>query len=168
MRVTDSWTPIPELQSLTRKLTPSSESSAAMAIPRWAYLIPRGACATNLGPGQINAGSLIWSALTTARGKPDSPLKILIVGTLAPAATGPGHFFFDLIDKGSVGDTHVTALRGKLDTWDSWATIRKANPLMSRYADSRKQLLKERDAARLDTRLRAEFLSYRLNLPITG
>ena len=117
------------------------------------------------GAWQINAGSLIWSALTTARGKPDSPLKILIVGTLAPSATGPGHFFYDLIDKGSVGDTHVTALRGNLESWDTWATIRKANPLMSRYADSRKQLLKERDAARLDTRLRAEFLSYRLNIP---
>ena len=117
------------------------------------------------GAWQINAGSLIWSALTTARGKPDSPLKILIVGTLAPLATGPGHFFYDLIDKGSVGDTHVTALRGHLDGWDSWSTIRKANPLMSRYADSRKRLLKERDAARLDGRLKAEFCSYRLNIP---
>ena len=117
------------------------------------------------GSWLINAGSLVWSALTTARGKPNSPLKILIVGTLAPLATGAGHFFYDLIDKGSVGDTHVTALRGDLETWDSWATIKKANPLMSRYADSRKQLLKERDAARLDSRLRAEFLSFRLNVP---
>ena len=118
-----------------------------------------------IGAWQINAGSLIWSALTTARGKPESPLKILVVGTLAPLATGPGHFFYDLVDKGSVGDIHVTALRGDLETWDQWRTIKKANPLMARYPESRKELLKERDAARMDSRLRAEFLSYRLNIP---
>ena len=30
----------------------------------------------------------MWDALTTARGKPGSPLKILLIGTLAPALSG--------------------------------------------------------------------------------
>ena len=117
------------------------------------------------GSWDINAGGLVWQALTTARGKPDSPLKILIVGTLAPLATGAGHFYYDLVDKGSVGDVHVTALRGNPTKWDSWPEIRRVNPLMSRYPESRKELLKERDAARLDGRLKAQFCSYRLNIP---
>ena len=42
------------------------------------------------GAWEINGGELVWDALTTARGKPGSPLKILLVGTLAPLATAPG------------------------------------------------------------------------------
>ena len=117
------------------------------------------------GSWDINSGGLVWQALTTARGKPDSPLKILIVGTLAPLATSPGHFYYDMVDSGSTGDIHVTALRGDPTKWDKWGEIKRVNPLMSRYPDSRKELLKERDAARLDGRLKASFLSYRLNIP---
>ena len=36
---------------------------------------------------------------------------------------------------------------------------------MARFAESRKTLLEERDAARRDARLKARFLSYRLNVP---
>ena len=36
---------------------------------------------------------------------------------------------------------------------------------MARFAESRKVLLDERDAARKDSRLRARFMSYRLNIP---
>ena len=36
---------------------------------------------------------------------------------------------------------------------------------MSRFPESRKTLLEERDAARRDTRLKSRFLSYRLNVP---
>ena len=51
------------------------------------------------------------------------------------------------------------------ETWDSWQTIRKANPLTAISPEFRKQLLEERDAARGDPRLKARFLSYRLNVP---
>ena len=54
---------------------------------------------------------------------------------------------------------------GDAKTWDKWATIRKANPLKAKYAESRAVLLEERDAARRDSRLKARYLSYRLNLP---
>ena len=101
----------------------------------------------------------------TARGKPESPLKILICGTLSPLATGAGHFWFDMVENGSTGDVHITSLRGDPDKWDKWSEIRRVNPLMARYPESRKELLKERDAARLDSRLKAQFLSYRMNQP---
>ena len=70
-----------------------------------------------------------------------------------------------MIRDGSGGRVHVTAYQGDPETWDQWPTIAKANPLMWKYPDSRRVLLQERDAARADTRLKARFLSFRLNLP---
>ena len=52
-----------------------------------------------------------------------------------------------------------------METWDKWATIQKANPLVSVDAGFRKTLLQERDDAKLDSRAKATFLSYRLNIP---
>ena len=117
------------------------------------------------GSWEINGGLLVWDALTTARGKPGSPLKILIVGTLAPLATGPGHWWFDLVHSESDESTFVMKMQGDAKTWDQWPTIRKANPLTNISPEFRKQLLKERDEARHDSRLKARFLSYRLNIP---
>ena len=48
---------------------------------------------------------------------------------------------------------------------DQWPEIRKTNPLTEISADFRKQLLRERNAARRDSRLKARFLSFRLNVP---
>ena len=77
----------------------------------------------------------------------------------------PGHWFYDMVDAGTQGSTYVQSLVGDADTWDRWATIRKVNPLKAKYAESRAVLLEERDQARADSRLKARFLSYRLNLP---
>ena len=59
----------------------------------------------------------------------------------------------------------MQAVQGDRETWDQWQTIRKANPLTAISPEFRKQLLEERDAARDDLRLKARFLSYRLNVP---
>ena len=59
----------------------------------------------------------------------------------------------------------VEFYQGEAETWDKWPTIRRANPLTAVSPEFRRQLLKERDAARGDSRLKARFLSYRLNLP---
>ena len=114
------------------------------------------------GSWEVNGGALMWDALTTARGKPGSPLRILAIGTLAPALAGWWH---DLIADGSGGSTFVQSLRGDPDKWDSWPEIRRCNPLVSAFADSRKVLMEERAQARRDSRLKARFLSYRLNVP---
>ena len=114
------------------------------------------------GAWAVNDGALMFDAISTSLGKPDSPLKALFLGTLAPA---PGGWWHDLIAKGSHHSTYVQAIQGDPETWDQWQTIRKANPLTAISPEFRKQLLEERDAARGDTRLKARFLSYRLNLP---
>ena len=86
----------------------------------------------------------MFDAISTSLGKPNSPLKALFIGTLAPAQGGWWH---DLIDRGSHHSTYVQAIQGDRETWDSWQTIRKANPLTAISPEFRKQLLEERDAA---------------------
>ena len=116
------------------------------------------------GAWEINGGALMWDALTTARGKPGSRLRIIIIGTLAPSGL-PGHWWHDLIADGSRGSTYVQALQGDAERWDQWPEIRRVNPLVEISADFRRKLLEERDEARRDSRLKARFLSYRLNVP---
>ena len=65
---------------------------------------------------------------------------------------------------GTKGRVHVQKFQGDLETWDQWPTIQKANPLVNVDAHTRKVILEERDLARTDSRLKARFLSYRLNL----
>ena len=138
----------------------SSNGKTAMGLVQ----VPMAIC-DEPGSWNLAGGQLMWDALTGAQGKPGSPLKILIIGTLAPAATGSGHWWWDLVHDGSHHSTYVMAMQGDLATWDSWATIRKANPLTAISKEFRAKLLEERDEARADTRLKARFLSYRLNLP---
>ena len=108
-------------------------------------------------------GTLMFDALETAQGKPDSDLRVIFIGTLAPATGG---WWPELVERGSHRGTYVQSIKGNPERWDVWwPEIRRCNPLMSLYPDSRKVLLEERDAARRDTRLKARFLSYRLNQP---
>ena len=67
--------------------------------------------------------------------------------------------------RGSHGSTHVQLLQGDVDKWDQWQEIRRVNPLVEVSTEFRKKLLQERDDARADTRLKARFMSYRLNVP---
>ena len=114
------------------------------------------------GAWEVNGGELMYDALVTAQGKPESALRLLFAGTLAPAQSGWWH---DLIENGSHGSTYVQALVGDRAKWDRWPEIKRVNPLMSVFPESRRKLLQERDAARQDTRLKARFMSYRLNAP---
>ena len=107
-------------------------------------------------------GTLMYDAITTALGKPNSPMRTVFIGTLAPSMSGWWH---DLVNDGSGDTTYVQALQGKVEAWDTWAEIRRCNPLTAISGDFRKRLLVERDAARVDSRLKARFLSYRLNRP---
>ena len=122
-------------------------------------------CLDEPGALEIVGGQMMADAIFTAQGKPGSPLKVVMIGTLSPLATRAGHWWFDLIHAGTTGTVHVQHYAGDLETWDNWHTIRKANPLMSTFPESRRVLLAERDAARKDTRKKASFISYRLNIP---
>ena len=114
------------------------------------------------GAWEVTGGQLLHDAITTAQGKPNSPLKVIYIGTLAPSTGGWWH---DLVNDGTHGSTYVQALRGDPEKWDQWPEIRRCNPLTAISPEFRKKLLEERDEARKDSRLKARFLSYRLNVP---
>ena len=114
------------------------------------------------GAWEVNGGQLLHDAIETAKGKPGSPLRAVYIGTLAPATSGWWH---DLVADGTHGSVYVQALQGDRERWDQWPEIRRCNPLTAVSADFRRKLLEERDPARADTRLKARFLSYRLNVP---
>ena len=114
------------------------------------------------GAWETNGGTLLHDAIETAKGKPGSPLRALYIGTLAPAVSGWWH---DMIADGGRGTTYVQALQGDPERWDQWPEIRRTNPLTAISADFRRKLLEERDKARADSRLKARFMSYRLNVP---
>ena len=99
-------------------------------------------------------------AITTAIGKPGSPMKVVFIGTLSPSLRGWWH---DLINDGSNGSTYVQSLQGDVEKWSTWSEIKRANPLTAISPEFRKRLRVERDAARLDSRLKGRFLSFRLN-----
>ena len=117
------------------------------------------------GAMDIAAGELLWDAMTTGQGKLNSPLKIIAVGTLGPFAVGPGHWWHDLVMGGSVGATHVELMQGNVEKWSDLREVYKANPIARISPDTRAKLREERDAAYLDSRLRARFFTYRLNQP---
>ena len=141
----------------TRLRVLSSNGKTAMGIVGTPLLV-----ADEPGSWETVGGTLMFDAISTAMGKPGSSLRAIFIGTLAPAVSGWWH---DLIADGSQGSTYVQALRGDAERWDSWPEIRRVNPLTAISADFRKKLLEERDAARSDSRLKARFLSYRLNVP---
>ena len=141
----------------TRLRVLSSSGKRAMGVvgaPLWVMDEP--------GSYETVGGELMWDAATTAQGKPGSPLRLVLIGTLAPATGGWWH---DLVQDGSRRSTYIQALQGDLKRWDQWPEIRRCNPLSNIDAKFRRKLLEERDDARRDSRLKARFSSYRLNVP---
>lgn len=114
------------------------------------------------GAYEVTGGTQVWDAVETALGKPGTRMRVMLIGVLAPEVDGWWH---ELIADGSGGNVHVTALQGDRKRWDQWPEIRRCNPLMALYPESRKVLLTERDKAARDSRLKARFLSYRMNRP---
>ena len=120
------------------------------------------AIADEPGAWETNGGLLMHDAIQTSMGKPNSPLRAVYIGTLAPATGGWWH---ELVRNGTAGSTYVQALQGDPEKWDRWPEIRRCNPLTAVSPAFRAKLLEERDAARGDSRLKARFLSFRLNCP---
>ena len=141
----------------TRLRVLSSNAKTAMGIVGCPLLV-----ADEPGAWETVGGARMHDAIQTAQGKPGSPLKVVYIGTLAPATSGWWH---DLIAAGSGGSTFVQSLTGDRDKWDRWPEIRRCNPLTAISPEFRAKLLEERDKARADTRLKARFLSFRLNVP---
>ena len=158
-RFTDSYTRLGCLHKASRTALRvlSSDGKRAMGIVNTPLLV-----ADEPGSWQTNGGGLMHDAISTAQGKPSSPLRVVYIGTIAPATGG---WWPQLIAKGTHGTTYVQSLQGEREKWDRWPEIRRCNPLTAISAPFRAKLRQERDAAQADERLRARFLSYRLNLP---
>ena len=108
-------------------------------------------------------GTALWHAVRTAQGKPGSPLKAILTGTLAPS--DPGSWWPVLVENGTAGSTWVGLLQGRADRWSHWREILRVNPLARDFPETAEVLREERDAAMADSRLAGAFKSFRLNLP---
>ena len=158
-RLSDSLTKVAIVHKPSRTVLQvrSSNAKGVLGLVNTPYVI-----CDEPGAWQTNEGQAMYNAITTSAGKPDSPLTTLLFGTISPAQAG---WWPDMIANGTNGSIYVQAAQGSRETWDKWSTIKAANPLMADYAESRKVLLQERDAAQEDSRLKALFLSDRLNVP---
>ena len=143
--------------SSTKLRVISSNGKSAMGIVNSRILV-----ADEPGSWEVNGGQLMADAIETAMGKPGSPLKAIFIGTLAPATSGWWH---QKIEDGSHGSTYVQALKGDPEKWDNLREVKRCNPLTAISPEFLAKLKEEREAAWRDTRLKARFLSYRLNLP---
>ncbi|MCY4385404.1 MAG: terminase large subunit [Nitrospinae bacterium] len=118
------------------------------------------------GSWEINGGQLLHDAIETAMGKPGSPLRAIYIGTLAPMATDESHWWHGLATGvNHAPHVHAVCLQGDPERWDQWPEILRVNPLAKHFPELREKLKIERAEARHDPRLKARFLSYRLNLP---
>ena len=146
------------LPSRTRIRALGSNGKTAMGLGANTAL----AIADEPGCWEAVGGQLLADALDTALAKPGSVMRVCYIGTVAPAIAG---WWPELIAAGSSGRTYVQALQGDPERWDQWPAIRHANPLAAIAPEFRAKLLEERDSARGDSRLRARFMSYRMNRP---
>ena len=112
----------------TRLRVIGSNGKTAMGLGQHAI---RGRSADEPGAWEVNGGQLLQDAIETAKGKPGSPLRVVYIGTLAPAVSGWWH---DMIADGSRGSVYVQALRGDPERWDKWGEIRRCNPLTADLA----------------------------------
>ena len=114
------------------------------------------------GSWEATGGQLLFDAIETAKGKPNSPLRSLYIGTIAPATGG----WWSELALGKSGQGRaIMCLQGNREKWDSWREVARCNPLTKISPEFRKQLRAELKAAIADSRLKARFLSFRLNLP---
>ena len=135
----------------------SSNAKTAMGIVNCPLLV-----ADEPGAWEATGGQLMSDAIETALGKPGSQMKVIYIGTLAPAMFGWWH---ELVENGSTRTNYVQALQADPEKWDDWNEIRRVNPLTAISPEFRRRLLVERDEARLDPRKKSRFFSYRLNIP---
>ena len=114
------------------------------------------------GSWDVLGGFAMHEAIQTAQGKPQSPLHVLYIGTLAPQK---GDWWPSLVKRGSSDSRFVACLQADPKRWDDVEEIRRVNPLAWQYPESRAVLLDELEDATRDEASKATFLSYRLNLP---
>ena len=110
----------------------------------------------------VNNGELLWDSVRTALGKHNSRLRVVLIGTQAPSERG---WWIDLLDRGSTDDTYVQKIVGDRGKWNQWREVLRCNPVTRISNLFKRRLRVELEEARRDDRLKAAFMSYRLNMP---
>ena len=151
--------------SITHKATGAAVHVLPASADSAQGLIGGSVLADEPGAWQLAGGQAVHDVLDHGQGKLDAPLQIAWIGTLAPRADNPMHWWHDLAHQETRPGLHVTLLQGRLDGWDTRPVLQRCNPLVWHFAESRAKLLEKRDKARLSSSARAAFLSYRLNIP---
>ena len=113
-------------------------------------------------------GAMMHDALETSGGKAD--MRLVLIGTKAPGEEGG--WWRTLVDGGSDPpgtyiQTHAATAddSGEVPRWDTWKTIRRANPLIDFNEHLLPKLTDELRKARRDEDARRRFVTYRLNAP---
>lgn len=137
----------------------SSNGKSAMGLVGVPFVV-----ADEPGAWQVTGGALMHSALQTAQGKLGSDLRVMYIGTLAPSMRG---WWPEMVNAGtSKSDGRfVFHLSADPKKWDRWPEIKRVNPVTSAHDLGVKVLKSELRAAQRSSRQKAEFLSYRLNVP---
>ena len=109
----------------------------------------------------VTGGQEMIDALITAAGK--TRQLLCLIGTLAPG--GEGGWWRDLIAAGCQPGVYVQTLAGNPAKWNQWREVLRVNPVAKVNTILRSALRRELDEAKRDTRAKARFLSFRLNIP---
>ena len=120
------------------------------------------------GAWQERGGAMMHDALETSGGK--AAMRLLLIGTRAPGEEGG--WWRTLVDAGSdlpgtYVQTHAATAddSGEVPKWDTWKTIRQANPLIDFNEHLLPKLEDERRKGRRDEDARRRFQTFRLNVP---
>ena len=113
------------------------------------------------GSWDVTGGQEMVDALITSAGK--TRQLLCLIGTLAPG--GEGGWWRDLIAAGCQPGVYVQTLTGNPDKWDQWREVLRVNPVAKVNTILRSALRRELDEAKRDTRAKARFKSFRINIP---
>ena len=105
-------------------------------------------------PGKLEqvGGRLLWDAMLGAQGKPGSPLRLILIGTIAPF--GANNWWGELIRQGQHEVNARLRAPRQPDRWDRASELRRVNPLRWAFPKSRAKLLQQRDEAERTRRSR--------------
>ena len=109
----------------------------------------------------VIGGQEMIDALVTSAGK--TKQLLCLIGTLAPGVEGG--WWRTLIAAGNQPGIYIQTLVGDPTKWDRWREVLRVNPVAKVNTILRSALRRELDEAKRDSRAKARFLSFRLNVP---
>ena len=110
---------------------------------------------------EVSGGQEMIDALVTAAGK--TKQLLVLVGTLAPGVDGG--WWRELIAAGNQPGIYVQSHAADPAKWNHWREALRVNPVARVNPLLRQALRRELDEAKRDSRAKARWMSFRLNVP---